>query len=210
MAVSFYQQGCVQRPPDTHIAFLEVRGNNNNTKGSHETHFKQGTKERKLVFSTPRTCNNGIYTPRIMVTNKSPDDLVVDRLNSKMDGYKIVKYLGEGGFGQVVLAQIRTTKQVSSRDSRNRRRKWAHDKLVAIKTIKKRASDYKRKIELLREEAATLSTLDHVHIIRLMEDDKDGPVDYFVMEFCAGGDLRDAIEGAKTSKYGTGAFSDRR
>ena len=135
-----------------------------------------------------------------MVTNKSPDALVVDRLNPKMDGYKIVKYLGEGGFGQVVLAQIRTTKQVSSCDSRNRRRKWAYDKLVAIKTIKKRAPDYKRKIELLREEAAILSTLDHVHIIRLMEDDKDGPVDYFVMEFCAGGDLRDAIEGAKKSK----------
>ena len=135
-----------------------------------------------------------------MVTNKSPDALVVDRLNPKMDGYKIVKYLGEGGFGQVVLAQIRTTKQVSSCASRNRRRKWAHDKLVAIKTIKKRAPDYKRKIELLRGEAAILSTLDHVHIIRLMEDDKDGPVDYFVMEFCAGGDLRDAIEGAKKSK----------
>jgi len=31
-----------------------------------------------------------------------------------MDGYKIVKYLGEGGFGQVVLAQARATKQVST------------------------------------------------------------------------------------------------
>ena len=35
-------------------------------------------------------------------------------LKSSMDGYKIVKYLGEGGFGQVVLAQVRTTKQVST------------------------------------------------------------------------------------------------
>ena len=30
-----------------------------------------------------------------------------------MDGYRVVKNLGEGGFGQVVLAQHRTTKQVS-------------------------------------------------------------------------------------------------
>lgn len=40
---------------------------------------------------------------------------------SSMDGYKIMKYLGEGGFGQVVLAQARTTKQVSTgvcRDSK--------------------------------------------------------------------------------------------
>lgn len=71
---------------------------------------------------------------------------------------------------------------------------------MAIKTIKKRAPDYKQKIELLREEAVLLSTLDHFHIIRLLEDDKEGFVDYFVMEYCAGGDLRGAIEDAKQSK----------
>lgn len=76
----------------------------------------------------------------------------------------------------------------------------ADAQLVAIKTIKKKAPDYKQKIELLREEAALLSTLDHLHIIRLLEDDKEGSIDYFVMEYCAGGDLRGAIENAKQSK----------
>ena len=71
---------------------------------------------------------------------------------------------------------------------------------MAIKTIKKRSPDYDRNIVLLREEAAILSTLDHVHIIRLLEDDKAGPIDYFVMEYCPGGDLRGAIEEAKQSK----------
>jgi len=117
-----------------------------------------------------------------------------------MDGYKVVKYLGEGGFGQVVLAQTRATKQVSSSVPTIERRRWADGQLVAIKTIKKRTPDYNKKIELLREEAAILSTLDHLHIIRLMEDDKAGPIDYFVMEYCAGGDLRGAIEGARQSK----------
>ena len=71
---------------------------------------------------------------------------------------------------------------------------------MAIKTIKKRTPDYDRKIELLREEAAILSTLDHVHIIRLLEDDKAGAIDYFVMEYCPGGDLRGVIEDAKLRK----------
>jgi len=31
-----------------------------------------------------------------------------------MDGYRVMKRLGEGGFGQVVLAQTRSTKQVST------------------------------------------------------------------------------------------------
>ena len=117
-----------------------------------------------------------------------------------MDGYKIMKRLGEGGFGHVVLAQTRTTKQVRTGVSIICNGCWTDAQLVAIKTIKKRTPDYDRKIELLREEAAILSTLDHFHIIRLMEDDKVGPVDYFVMEYCAGGDLRGAIEDAKQRK----------
>lgn len=79
-------------------------------------------------------------------------------------------------------------------------RRLIDEQLVAIKSVKKRASDSKQKIELLREEAALLSTLDHFHIIPLLEDDREGSVDYFVMEYCAGGDLRGAIEDAKESK----------
>ena len=67
-------------------------------------------------------------------------------------------------------------------------RSWTDAQLVAIKTIKKRTPDYNMKIERLREEAAILSTLDHVHIICLLDDDKVGPIDYFVMEYCPGGD----------------------
>jgi serine/threonine protein kinase len=117
-----------------------------------------------------------------------------------MDGYRVMKRLGEGGFGQVVLAQARSTKRVSTGVFTISMRSWVDAQLVAIKTIKKRTPDYDRKIELLREEAAILSTLDHVHIIRLLEDDKAGPIDYFVMEYCPGGDLRGAIEDAKQRK----------
>jgi serine/threonine protein kinase len=67
-----------------------------------------------------------------------------------MDGYRVMKRLGEGGFGQVVLAQTRSTKQVSTGLFTISMRSWIDAQLVAIKTIKKRSPDYDRKIELLR------------------------------------------------------------
>ena len=39
-----------------------------------------------------------------------------------------------------------------------------------------------------------------MYVICLLEDDKAGPIDYFVVEYCSGGDLRKAIEDAKQSK----------
>jgi serine/threonine protein kinase len=71
---------------------------------------------------------------------------------------------------------------------------------VAIKTIRKRTIDYEEKIKLLREEAVLLSTLDHINIVRLLEEIKAGPLEYFVMEYCAGGDIRGLIGDAKHRK----------
>jgi len=60
--------------------------------------------------------------------------------------------------------------------------------LVANTLIKTRTTDYKDKIELLREKAALLSTLDHVHIIWLLDGNIAGPFGCFVMKYCEGGD----------------------
>lgn len=49
-----------------------------------------------------------------MLGREDDDPTILDFVNIIMDGYKVMKHLGEGGFGQVVLAQARTTKQVSS------------------------------------------------------------------------------------------------
>jgi hypothetical protein len=53
--------------------------------------------------------------------------------------------------------------------------------MVTINTIKKRTPAYSTKPVLLREEAALFSTVNPFPIIRLIEDDKAGPIDYFVM-----------------------------
>jgi serine/threonine protein kinase len=49
-----------------------------------------------------------------MLERKAEHPTLINHPNISMDGYKVLKHLGEGGFGQVVLAQARTTKQVSS------------------------------------------------------------------------------------------------
>lgn len=72
--------------------------------------------------------------------------------------------------------------------------------MVAIKTVKKRDADYKEKITLLQEEATLLSTIDHIHIIRLLDTNDVNPFTCLVMEYCPGGDLRGMIEEAKGQK----------
>jgi hypothetical protein len=49
-----------------------------------------------------------------MLGRQDEHPTIIDFVNFTMDGYKVMKHLGEGGFGQVVLAQARTTKQVSN------------------------------------------------------------------------------------------------
>jgi hypothetical protein len=49
-----------------------------------------------------------------MLGRKDEHPTSIDFASIIMDGYKVMKHLGEGGFGQVVLAQARTTKQVSN------------------------------------------------------------------------------------------------
>lgn len=73
-----------------------------------------------MIFSRPRIRADGRYTLSYIAAKREARHSVLSTLlKSSMDGYKIVKYLGEGGFGQVVLAQARTTKQVSTGVSRN-------------------------------------------------------------------------------------------
>jgi hypothetical protein len=68
----------------------------------------------KDSFSKIHNPRRAYSTPHIMLRREDKHPTIIDFANFIMDEYKVIKHLGEGGFGQVVLAQERTTKQVSN------------------------------------------------------------------------------------------------
>jgi len=90
--------------------------------------------------------------------------------------------LGIGGYGKVYLAKDRVFK----------------DRLVAIKKVNKRTAyvgeaeeEEENQLESLLREVEIMKDLDHPCICRLFETYAEGESMFFVMEYCAGGDLFD-------------------
>ncbi len=83
--------------------------------------------------------------------------------------------IGSGKFGIVKMAFLR-------RDP---------SKVVAIKSISK--STLKDNVNMLKRELSILRTLDHPNVARFYETYEDERYVHFVMEYCAGGDIIDAI-----------------
>ncbi len=88
--------------------------------------------------------------------------------------YEYVKELGEGGFGKVFLAK----EQVSNR-------------LVAIKQLKDK--DKKNQEDIIYE-IEIVSRFDHPNIVSYYHHFWQDEQLYLVMEYCAGGNLRDKIK----------------
>ena len=90
--------------------------------------------------------------------------------------YRVIKLLGEGGFGDVWLAEDNLI------DGR----------LVAIKVLKNINID---DISPLIEEMQYLSSLDHQNIVKFLHHfDEDGKI-HLVMEYCSGGNLSNFSSG---------------
>ena len=91
--------------------------------------------------------------------------------------YQVIKILGEGGMGQVVLAREPVT-----------------DSMVAIKLIKPEFLNKSWAVHRFLTEARHMFRMSHGSIIRVLDvsDRPEGP--YFVMPFMAGGSLADKIK----------------
>ncbi|KAJ2111321.1 hypothetical protein GGF48_005502, partial [Coemansia sp. RSA 921] len=85
--------------------------------------------------------------------------------------------IGRGGFGKVYKAQPRNTQMYGGRST------------VAIKVVDKRALRDSAAEQRLATEVAVHETLDHTHVVRLMESFEDDRYVYLVMEHCEHGDL---------------------
>ncbi len=91
-------------------------------------------------------------------------------------GYRVKRRIGIGGFGAVYLAEQENT-----------------GALVAIKVMLARVAvddDARRKFA---QEIDLLKTLQHRHIVAMLDSGSAGGAFYFVMEFCPGGSVEDYI-----------------
>lgn len=90
-------------------------------------------------------------------------------INTRLGHYQILELLGRGGTSAVYKGMHSVTKQ-----------------LFAIKCVPYTP----RRYELFSREATLLSTLEHPHIISIMDSDADKGLFFIAMEYVGGGDLR--------------------
>ncbi|MFW2332077.1 MAG: protein kinase domain-containing protein, partial [Nitrospinota bacterium] len=94
----------------------------------------------------------------------------------KIDGFEIIRLLGQGGMGSVYLA-----------------REQATNNLVALKVILPSVIEDENVVNMFLREASLTSTLNHDNIVRLLETNKQGSSIYFTMEYCDGGSVNKLI-----------------
>ena len=124
---------------------------------------------------------SSIYTvPDAPSTNKP---LLVSVQNIKM-----IKHLGNGNFGQVVLAQtVNLTPQQLQLESQ------APFALVAVKRLKANASEGTK--ELFDKEVKFMSRLNHPNVVRLLGVCTDEENPFIMMEYMKNGDLNQYLKG---------------
>jgi calcium-dependent protein kinase len=97
--------------------------------------------------------------------------------------YKITKFLGEGSFGKVFMAENKSDP--------------SHQ--VAIKIIGKSHLS-PEDIKSIHDEVNILRKLDHPNIVKYYETYEDDKYIFLVMELCKGGDLFETITKKENSK----------
>ena len=102
---------------------------------------------------------------------------ILPSVSALPDGYELVRPLGAGGFGEVVLA-----------------RHVALDRLVAIKRIHAHALAGPADLERFRREARVLAGLDHPSIVRVYDFRRDVGDAQLVMEYVDGNPLDALVE----------------
>lgn len=97
-------------------------------------------------------------------------------INTTISHYRIVKLLGEGGMGQVYLAEDTNL-----------------DRFVAMKVLTTKYNADPDFLARFKREARAAAKLDHPNIVRIYESDVHNGITYIVMEYVDDGSLRDLI-----------------
>ena len=129
-------------------------------------------------------------TPNFIVKeeNNKPNffDIIKNLLNLASQGnqnlqvianYHLIKSLGQGGCGEVFLAQHTQTK-----------------KLVALKLMLPQVAAKEQGVKMFLRETENTKFLQHPHVVQLLDYGYAENTFFFTMEYCEGGDVWDLME----------------
>ena len=105
----------------------------------------------------------------------------LEERGTRLGGYQLICKLGKGGMGSVYRA-------VRLRD----------DEQVAVKLLARKRSSDKKFLKRFIQEARMLARIQHPHVVRSLEFDKDRGYYFLAMEFVPGETLVDRIEREQT------------
>ncbi|MFM2061936.1 MAG: Serine/threonine-protein kinase pkn6 [Cyanobacteriota bacterium] len=94
-----------------------------------------------------------------------------------ISNYQIIKSLGQGGCGEVFLAQHQKTQ-----------------KLVALKIMLPAVAATEQGVKMFLREIENSKCLQHLNVIQCLDYDFAGNTFFFAMEYCEGGDVWDLME----------------
>src|SRR5438034_4868604 len=96
---------------------------------------------------------------------------MTDRTGQQLGNYRLMRLLGQGGFGDVYLGEHRHLNTPA-----------------ALKVL--HATIGSENVEQFRREARTIARLFHPHILRVLDFDVQEAVPFLVMDYAPGGTLR--------------------
>lgn len=95
-----------------------------------------------------------------------------DRIGQRLGNYRLTRLLGQGGFAEVYLGEHVYLKT-----------------LAAVKMLHNRLTSSEELTKFL-DEARMIAHLSHPHIVRVLDFGVDGEIPFLVMDYAAGGTLR--------------------
>lgn len=158
--------GCDRRPAVLLSAVVEC--------GLHRSSMRTGGCNAPLCHS-PGSCNRRSVRP----------------CRSTMDRYELLSELGDGSFGRVVKARLKSPREDD-------------EGVVAIKQLKQRFQSFDSVV--LLKEVQSLQVMSHPNIVPLLEviREQDGQL-FFVFEYMGGGSLYDLLKESIDDKASRGS-----
>src|SRR5260221_2047874 len=138
------------------------------TRGQPDCH-RPITETKRYTLSHPVFCSLPLYGQGRVQGGAM---IMADLSGQQFGNYRLLRVLGQGGQASVYLGQHLRLQQ----------------KFAAIKILHARVSE--QDIDAFQQEANTIATLQHPHIVNVLDFDVQQGIPFLVMEYYPGGSLR--------------------